>query len=396
MVLVTTRQHLRELKRALKIKSHYMKWNSPKKKVGDKATTRSNERASEALDRLGEQFRALRDAVLVLEGDGTIVDANLAASEMFGLRIKALRGRNVRQLIRFNSTARDDVEPTTPTRTKRPLLLTGWRASGSEFPAELTMSRYNLGDGSGAASVAVIRDVSDRQRIIELATQRDRLATIGEVMATVMHELCTPLTGIAGLAEDLAETQDEAERGTIEMILSETERASGLIRELLNFARYDSEKPSVPVNDAVERALKLSELKHGAGNVEIATDLSSEPLHAVATMGRLQQVIFNLIENAKHAVADGESCRIVITTRNGGDRIQLQVSDNGPGIPAGIRDRIFEPFFTTKEPGVGTGLGLAIVESIVEDFGGKISLDTSSRGTTFTISLKIAAPAETP
>ncbi len=339
---------------------------------------------------LGQQFQALRDAVLILDGSGTVIDANAAASEIFELAIKELKGRSVRAFIRFNSSVRDSVQFTTPTKIRRPLLLDGTRASGEVFPAELTMSRYRVSADGPTATVAIIRDLSERQRIVEIAAQRERLATIGEVMARMVHELSGPLTGIAALVDNLLETSAATDKETLRMIADETERASEIIGELLNFARRDNGPPAVSINEAVERAVRLSELRNDDDGIEIVTDLSPEAPVVLATAGRLQHVILNLIENGRHAIKEhGDGC-VTVRTRSRGGRVCLEVVDNGVGIPADIRDRIFEPFFTTKEPGVGTGLGLAIVESIVSDFGGKIALSSNAGGTTIMVMLNPA------
>ncbi len=344
------------------------------------------------LESVGQQFQSLRDAVLVLKEDGTVVNANPAAAEIFDMHVKLLKGKQVKELIRFSSNRRDDViRTTTPTCLRRPLLLTGLRVNGEEFPVELTMSRYRPLEGGPAAAVAVIRDLSERQLMVQVAAQRERLATVGELVARVIHELASPLTGISTLVNDMVASSNETERPTLEMVLGEARRANEIIRELLAFVRRDSGKSTVCVNDAVERALKLSELRNDGATVQVVTDFSLDEPHAVGSLGRLQQVVLNLIENARHAVSDRDDGRIIVRTGEDGDEVYLEVADNGEGIPAEIQERIFEPFYTTKQPEVGTGLGLAIVESIVSDFGGKISLRSNGEGTTFRVSLRAAS-----
>ena len=356
------------------------------------AITRSTTEQAGSLEELAGQFRILRDAVLILDDRGRIADANPAAVDIFQRRVRDLRGLELRELIQFNSGRSQSFDPVvTPGRARRPQLASGLRPSGEEFLVELTMSRYELTDGSAGATVAIVRDLSDRQRIVELATQRERLATVGEVLARVTHELATPLTGIATLVDDLMATASPIQKSELQMVREESERAGALVHDVLAFVRKDTNKDTVNVNEAVRRALKLSRLRSGGEETQIELDLHPEPIHAVATLGRLQQVVFNLLENARHAVEGKADGKVTVRTDKVGNDVRIEVIDNGRGVPEDLQDQIFEPFFTTKEPGKGTGLGLAIVESIVAEFGGRISLASDGSGATFTLDLQ--APA---
>jgi len=236
---------------------------------------------------------------------------------------------------------------------------------------------------SMAGNSGVVND-----RIEEIAAHRERLATVGEITAQVVHGLSSPLTGITTILDDMLQGCDGAEREPLELVKSEAERASAIVRQLLCFTRRDVANPVVSLNEVTERAIDLFALRYPSGSVAISSELSPKPTEARAGPGQLEQVVLNLLDNARHAINGSNRGEITVRTHVNGKRVVLEVSDNGSGIPLEIQDRIFEPFFTTKDPGEGTGLGLAIVASVIREHGGEISVrSTPGSGTAFSISL---------
>ncbi len=352
---------------------------------------RNHDSLSLPLRRLGRQFQALRDAVLVIDEEGYVADANPAAAEIFATSTFELQERHVQELIHLNGHWTADGPAAQVLEDARPLMLSARRINGDEFPAEVTMSQYGVGDGRRPATVAVVRDLSDRQRMLQIAAHRERLAAVGEVTAQIMHGLNSPLTGIATLVQELLETCGDGERELLELVMSEAERAGAMVHELLYFTRRDATVPEVDLNEIVRRATQLFKLRHGCAKGELTAELDDQLARVHGQPTQIEQLVINLLDNACHALDGTDEPRIEIRTRADGDRVVLQVSDNGPGVPAEIQERIFEPFFTTKEPGVGTGLGLAIVESIVRECGGTITVESEpGRGATFTVAFQPA------
>ncbi len=351
---------------------------------------RDHDSPSQPLRRLGRQFQALRDAVLVIDEEGYVADANPAAAEIFAASTFELQERHVQELINLNGQWTATGQTREALADTRPLMLSARRINGDEFPAEVTMSDYGDGDGR-PATVAVVRDLSDRQRMLQIAAHRERLASVGEVTAQIMHGLNSPLTGIATLIQELLETCGDGERELLELVKSEAERAGAMVHELLYFTRRDATVPEVDLNEIVRRATQLFKLRHGCAKGELTAELDDQLARVHGQPTQIEQLVINLLDNACHALDGTDEPRIEIRTRADGDRVVLQVSDNGPGVPAEIQERIFEPFFTTKEPGVGTGLGLAIVESIVRECGGTITVESEpGRGATFTVAFQPA------
>ena len=247
-------------------------------------------------------------------------------------------------------------------------------------------------------TVIMVEDITDIELLEEELLQNERLASIGRLAAGVAHEIGNPVTGIACLAQNLEYESDPKEiRHMAQDILKQTSRVTRILESLMNFSHtgsYLGKSKLAPANlaDCVDEAIHLLALDREAKPVSFQNQCDRELL-VLADSQRLLQVFINLLGNARDACeSDGE---VNIHAGTSGDRVQIDVEDNGSGIPQEIQNQVFEPFFTTKDPGVGTGLGLALVFSIMDDMDGKIHLtspacpDTKS-GTRVTLYLSSA------
>jgi signal transduction histidine kinase len=244
--------------------------------------------------------------------------------------------------------------------------------------------------GALERSAAVRRNGSVRGHIVEVTAHRERLATLGEVTARVIHGLSNPLTGISTLVDHLIESGNgNGDTEALQLVKTEAERATTMVRELLVFARRDTPDSLVSINDVAERALALWELTDPENNVKVVREFTTEPLFISGRASQLEQAVLNLLENARHALDGCNDCRITVRTRREEDRVILEVADNGPGVADELQGYIFEPFFTTKEPGSGTGLGLAIVKTVVAESDGSVTLTSRpGAGATFSLSFR--------
>jgi two-component system, NtrC family, sensor kinase len=233
----------------------------------------------------------------------------------------------------------------------------------------------------------------------ELAASREhlirseKLASVGRLAAGVAHEVGNPLQAIIGFTEVLqGKDLEPAQRDDfLQRVRGETERIHRIIGGLLDFARpvEDAIEP-VDLASVVEQSLQLVGPQRRLRDVEVIQHVQGLP--AVAASGsRLVQVLVNLLLNAADAMESRG--RITIEGVDNGDLVELRVSNNGPQIPAEHRGRIFDPFFTTKEPGQGTGLGLSVAQSIIESYGGRLTLADEGAETTFVLSLRRFSPA---
>ena len=234
-------------------------------------------------------------------------------------------------------------------------------------------------------------DITERKQVEERMRETSRLASIGELASGVAHEINNPLTSVLGFAQLLlAEESPKDLRGDLHMIYSEAQRAAKIVQSLQLFARKSEPKRELTdINLTLERALELKSADFNSSNIRISRDLSNEPLSSIADDHQLTQVFINILTNAQQAMqSSGRLGHISVSSSRSNGVIEVQITDNGPGIDPEVKGRIFEPFFTTKPVGVGTGLGLSICYGIMKDHGGDIWVENSGiEGTTFHIQI---------
>ena len=243
------------------------------------------------------------------------------------------------------------------------------------------------------------------ERLQARMVQAEKLASLGQIAAGVVHELNNPLTSILAYAESLvnktrkrlpsADAEDDLER------LRRIEEAAGRIlkfsRDLVAYARPSAEVPApLRLGDVVDKALAFCE--HEFRNVTIVREIPSTLPAVRGVAGALTQVFVNLFTNAAHAMHDtGGELRLVAEHDPSAGAVLFDVIDNGSGIDPQDLPRIFEPFFTTKTDGRGTGLGLSIVHGILDTHGGTIAArSTHGEGTVFTLTLPISGTGSLP
>jgi signal transduction histidine kinase len=240
---------------------------------------------------------------------------------------------------------------------------------------------------------------SQQDRIVSESTQRlaalqqlrhaDRLKTVGRLAAGLAHELGTPLNVVAGRAGLIASGKlpHQDVEASARVIKAEADRITGIVRQLLDFARQCAPQRSpTDLGDLLQRTLRLLKPLADKKAISFALCQTDQPVMADVDVAQMQQVITNLVMNAVQAMDGPGAITVGLSTTVGpaqGHRdaepehwAQITVQDQGPGIPSDVLDHVFEPFFTTKDVGEGTGLGLSIAYGIVQEHGGWI--DASS------------------
>jgi signal transduction histidine kinase/CheY-like chemotaxis protein len=250
--------------------------------------------------------------------------------------------------------------------------------------------------GRQLGRVEIYRDLTAQRVFHSKLLQTEKLAALGQMVSGVAHELSNPLTSIMGYAHRLLARQDLPGRTEeVRQIYQEAERAGTILRQLLLNARETlPERRPVSLNQIVHRVMDLQRFSLAAEKIRVEIDLAPALPLVPGDPGHLQQVLMNLVGNARYALEQhGQGGTIRLRTKRIGEwRVLLEVADNGPGIPQAILARIFDPFFTTKPAGVGTGLGLAIVLSVVREHGGQVHvLSPPQGGAVFQIELPAAA-----
>jgi two-component system, cell cycle sensor histidine kinase and response regulator CckA len=351
------------------------------------------------------------DAIITIDTAGAIVTMNTAAERLFGYSREEAAGRELAALIipeefredHRRALARQPHDE--PSRIiGRRLELEALRADKTRFPIELSVSRIDSPDG--IFFTVWIRDLTERRQSEEALRlseaqlrQAQKMEAVGRLAGGVAHDFNNVLTAIFGYSDLLLDGFDSEDprRADVDEIKRAANRAANLTRQLLAFSRKQVMQPRrVNLNEVIEN-LRTLLLKLVGDEIELRIDASSSLWDVKADPGQIEQVLMNLVSNARDAMPDGGEITIgtsnedleprdvaVLLGIEAGRFVCLTVSDTGHGIPEAVRAHIFEPFFTTKEQGKGTGLGLATVYGIVKQSGGWIYLDeTPVRGASF-------------
>lgn len=238
-----------------------------------------------------------------------------------------------------------------------------------------------------------LRDAAAQAHLRARLAQSEKMASLGQFVAGMAHEMNNPLQGVLGSLELMIRdtSSDSTTRTELERILDEAERAVLVVSNLLLFTRQPAARDIVAVHELVDQTLALRESAPGRAPSRIVHHVSSPLPAVVGDPDRLQRALLNIIINAEQAIAgSGRAGEINVTTRAERGTVVIKVADTGPGIAPDVLPRIFEPFFTTREVGQGAGLGLAIAYGIVNDHGGTITAASSARGAEFTVVLPAA------
>jgi two-component system, cell cycle sensor histidine kinase and response regulator CckA len=282
------------------------------------------------------------------------------------------------------------------------------RADGTEFPVELTVSRIRR--EPGAAITGFVRDITERRALEEQLRQSQKLEAIGRLAGGVAHDFNNILMSIMGSADLMLIEMDGggSAREEAHEIKQSVQRGAGLTRQLLAFSRRQATSPKLFALGEVIGGMDTMLRRLIGPEIEFVIAAPERPTMVVADPAQIEQVVLNLVINARDAMPDGgrltvtvdevdvdEAAAATLVEGRAGRYARLCVADSGTGIDEQTRARLFEPFFTTKEQGKGTGLGLSIVYGIVKQSGGYITVSSEpGRGASFLIYLPLAAVAD--
>jgi two-component system NtrC family sensor kinase len=249
-----------------------------------------------------------------------------------------------------------------------------------------------------------LRELQDTQAQL---VQAAKLSAVGQLVSGVAHELNNPLSVVIGYGQILLSrgVPDDTRR-PIELIVAQGGRMAKIVQSLLLFSRQRKpERRAVDLRQIIQQILTLRDTQLALSSIRLETEFGVDVPPIEGDPHQLQQVVLNLVLNAEQAILGsgvggrrtGDGIRVTTGTRRESDRtwVVTQVADNGPGIAAEVLPRIFEPFFTTKRVGEGTGLGLSVSYGIVEQHGGRLSVQSGPGRTVFTLELPAATPVAT-
>ncbi len=314
-------------------------------------------------------------AVLVVKPDLEVVAANKTCSRILGLRKRIVVGKRIPDISRMNRIRpivnaalkskgaikeREIIYPH-PTKGRRWLKVNAARLYSS---ANETM------DDLEPQIILSMDDVTEWHQTQGKVQETSRLISLGEIIGSVAHELNNPLTSVMGFAQLLAEQeQNEHNRAELGIILSEAQRATKVVRNLLDFVRKRHvERAWVDLPATLERALALKSYDLSASNISVETVFPADIPKAYVDEHQMEQVFLNIVTNAQQAMASAHQRGRLLISGEGYDKVvRIGFQDDGPGIPSEILTSIFDPFVTTKKSGQGTGLGLSICKGLVQE-----------------------------
>ncbi|HUZ95296.1 MAG TPA: ATP-binding protein, partial [Edaphobacter sp.] len=258
---------------------------------------------------------------------------------------------------------------------------------GSVRTANIAIAPLVTRDFIAVGRIILVDDITDRIQLEAQLTQSEKLSSIGLLAAGVAHEVNTPLAVISSYTQMLTKHMRDDERlaPVLEKITQQTFRASEIVNGLLNFSRTSgAEFTSIDLNELLRDTLTLLEHQLKTAQIHIETNLDPQLLHIHGNQGKLQQVILNLMLNAKDAMFGMSNATLKVATFNSSGHVFVRIQDSGGGIEREHLHRIYDPFFTTKTKPregehKGTGLGLAVSYGIIQEHAGKIHVE-SERG----------------
>jgi PAS domain S-box-containing protein len=349
---------------------------------------------------------ATASSIAITDREGSIVWANPAFLELSGYGATAAIGRNLRDLAQskandpaFYQALWDTLQVGEAWRGE----ITGRRADGHLYPVDQSITPVRDARGEITHFVALLHDLTEAKRLEAQFLQAQKMETLGQLAGGIAHDFNNLLTVISGTAELASASLKEGDflHGELEEIRRTGQRAAALTRQLLAFSRQQIVVPAVMDLGALVLGMQDMLRRLLGERIEFVVEPPTEASCVLADRGQIEQVVMNLVVNARDAMAGGGTLtvrtrRVVLDQAQAkacpplapGPHIVLTVSDTGTGMDEETRAKIFEPFFTTKDPGKGTGLGMATVFGIVHQTAGSITVESElGVGTTIEIFL---------
>jgi len=341
---------------------------------------------------------AAEDAIACVDEEGNLTAVNRALETVTGKPREQLLGRH------FIDVVEESERPAlwqaftaalSGARERRTIRFT--RPDGVVGRATLVTAPI-IENGRVTGVLGIARDVTEEQLLLEKAVHQDKMAAMGELVGGVAHEVNSPLTSIMAFSQvlELGGIADEERARAVDTIRKEAKRAVRIVGKLLSFARQGSpERMPSDINQVLRDTMDLRRYALRMQQIELSVSLAADMPMIEADPFQLQQVFINLLSNAEQAVTQQQGERhISVGTERRGASLVVTISDNGPGVPAGVLPHIFNPFFTTKPRGAGTGLGLSISDGIVREHRGVLRVRSEpGHGATFEVELPLQPEA---
>ena len=336
----------------------------------------------------------------VLDASGQrFLEVNKAANILYGFTRDEFLGLRIGDIL-----TEEGKSPSPPelNGASQPSILQRHRTKEGQS-VEVETAVHEIRYGGSRAYLVVLANVTERRRLEDQLRQSQKMEAVGMLAGGVAHDFNNLLTIMTGYCQLMLNNlvPDDPNRHSVEQVLKAGERAGALTRQLLAFSRRQALQPTVIELNTLVRTLSAMLHRIIGENIELKLTLDKDLGRVNADPGQIEQVIMNLVINARDAMPNGGVLTIETTnselddetlsprfTGKSGPQVKLTVTDTGHGMDKRTRDRLFEPFFTTKGPGKGTGLGLSTVFGIIKQSGGSLDVTSEpSQGTTVNVYL---------
>lgn len=332
--------------------------------------------------------------LLAVSLDGRVTACNSSLEEILDVRRSDVISRYVEDLFAddFAETLSQvlGADRWSLTELRRIYKLHTATKSGRSLVLNIAMAPLRAETSGRTGAIVVLEDVTSRVHLEEQLQQREKLSSIGLLAAGIAHEVNTPLTGVSSYTQMLLNmlSENDPKHALLQKIRRQTDRASNIVNNLLNFSRTGTAAEFNPldVHRILDDTLQLLEPQLRSSQIEVVRAYDAEVPKVFGNAGKLQQVFTNLLINARDASPGGGNVTLKTYADNG--TVVIEVADTGIGIAPENVAKIYDPFYTTKGIARGTGLGLAVSYGIVQEHSGQITVSsTPGHGTTFKISL---------
>lgn len=342
-------------------------------------------------DFLANILRDSADAIITIGLDDCIISWNKGAESIYGYTEEEVLGKNIQMLVPQENVKSRELEFVRH-KLEKEGVVRNYKAqrvtkSGRKIEVILTRTPIRNEAGEMVGSSAIVKDITQLKKIESQLSRAEQLASMGELAASLAHEIKNPLAGIKGAIEVLLDRCEgpKSHKEVLIDVMQEVKRIAKIVQDLLGYARPKAPHfTDINIREVFRRVALLFDrtIEQKKIHLEILVDPDADTIYADDNL--FEQVMLNLVLNGLQAL--GENGTLVLSTRRtrAANGVELTVQDNGPGIPSENLGRIFQPFFTTKKD--GTGLGLATSKRIITDHGGTLTVaSVPGMGATFRI-----------
>ncbi|WP_347488800.1 PAS domain S-box protein [Desulfoscipio sp. XC116] len=354
----------------------------------EKTLRESEKKLKEQLDYLSTLMESMNELFYTYDTSASVVFANRKCRDVLGYRNEEMIGKNIYELV--SDRCKERVREEVPKRLQHGVAgnyeIELLHKNGSIRYARLNVAPV-VKDGRIAGGMVLAEDISEHKRVEQEMARLERLRIVGEMAATIGHEVRNPMTSVRGFLQILSgKTGCLQYKEYFDLMIDELDRANAIITDFLALAKNKPvEKIMQNINTLVKNLFPLIQADSIKDGKHIDLKLGEVP-DLLLDAKEMRQLILNLVRNGLEAMpAEG---RVAISTAVAGGEVILAVQDNGCGIEPAVLDKLGTPFFTTKDN--GTGLGLAVCYSIAARHNASIAVDCSSAGTTFLVRFKFS------